>query len=132
MRFEVRLKINGASFDPHAFVGYLPLEDAGEVRQYIGQKIDQEKFGRIFWMSSSVEVFESPEAACVGLLSHLYPHLKAARNGGGEISLQVSAYYRNGDEHRGSFAPSQLVHLLNGIDASLDYSPEIDVLPARA
>lgn len=127
MRFEVRLHINGASFDPQSFADGLPSEDAGEVRQYLGHRAAAEGFGSAFWMSKALNVHESPEAACLSLLSSMSSHLLAARASGGEITIQVSAYYKAGDDHRGFYVPSRLARSMGAVGASLDYSPEIDL-----
>lgn len=127
MRFEVRVQINGATFDPQAFAEDLPLEDGGEVRPYLGQRTAQGGLGRSFWVSKPVKVRESPEAACIDLLSSLMAKLEVARERGGRISIQISAYYKADDEHRGFYVPTELIHLVGDLDADLDYSPEIDL-----
>jgi hypothetical protein len=127
MRYEVRVLISGASFNPQAFADDLPLEDAGDVRAYLGHRAVPGGIGDNYWVSKPVKVRESPEAACVDMLLSLKAHLNAARACGGKVSMQVSAYYRADDEHRGFYVPVELSHLLGEVGADLDYSPEIDL-----
>jgi hypothetical protein len=129
MRFEVRLKISGAEFDPNAFTSTLPPEDAGEVRRYRGVRSIQAGLGSAFWISKPIKVLESPEEGCITLLSSLNEHLKLAKASGGKISVQISAYHRASDDPRGMYVPSELVHLMGQLDADLDYSPEVDSSP---
>lgn len=129
MRFEVRLKISGAKFDPNAFTATLPPEAAGEVRRYRGVRAIQAGLGAAFWVSKPIKVLESPEKGCISLLSSLNEHLKLAQASGGKISIQISAYHEANDDPRGMYVPSELVHLMGQLDADLDYSPEVDSRP---
>jgi hypothetical protein len=126
MRFEVRLHIDGARFYPQAFADGLPSEDAGEIRHFLGHRFVNEGLGCGFWVSKTRKVSQAPEAACLDLLASTSSHLKAARASCGEVTIQVSAYYKAGDDHRGFYVPSRLAHLVGAVEASLDYSPEID------
>jgi hypothetical protein len=127
MRFEVRLKISGSNFNPQEFVENHALEGAGEVRPYLGHRAVPGGLGDSYWVSKPVKVLESPEVACINLLTSLKAQLKAARACGGKISIQISAYYEEDDDRRGFYVPSELIHLIGEVDADLDYSPEIDL-----
>lgn len=127
MRFEIRIHIDGASFDPQAFAEGLPPEEAGDVRRYLGHRAAAAGRGWGFWMSKAIKVQESPEEASISLLESLGAYLETARAMGGDISLQVTAYYKAKDDHQGFYVPRGLVELLGKVGASLDYAPAIDL-----